>query len=286
MTLSEFLQEEIEAGSFPGAAALVGNESSVEAAAAAGRAAITPGEADLTEEMLFDLASLTKPLATGALFAVSDLEPGLLPGRFFPAWKATRYEGITLGALLTHTSGLPAWYPLYARGEGAESYRRTLATIEPEAAPGAQVIYSDLNFLLLGEILERHFGAPFERAFAELVARPAGSGALFAPPDPLVTAATEKGDATERRMTAELGLTYERFRTGVVRGEVHDGNALRRDFTGDSPRLRRPGIPRPSPPLGSPSRLRSARKRAVRALARASLTSIARPSRTQTSGVC
>ena len=228
MTLSEFLQEEIEAGSFPGAAALVGNESSVEAAAAAGRAAITPGEADLTEEMLFDLASLTKPLATGALFAVSDLEPGLLPGRFFPAWKATRYEGITLGALLTHTSGLPAWYPLYARGEGAESYRRTLATIEPEAAPGAQVIYSDLNFLLLGEILERHFGAPFERAFAELVARPAGSGALFAPPDPLVTAATEKGDATERRMTTELGLTYERFRTGVVRGEVHDGNALRR----------------------------------------------------------
>lgn len=228
MTLSEFLRGEIEGGQFPGAAALVGSGDRVLESATQGHAAVRPEQAPLSAETLFDLASLTKPLVVGPLFARSGLDPAASPGRFLPSWKATRYEGISLTSLLTHTSGLPAWYPLYARGEGAEAYRRTLATIEPAARPGSAVIYSDLNFLLLGDILELHYGAPLDRAFAELVAQPAGSGARFLPGDPAATAATETGDVTERRMTADLGLDYPRFRTGVVRGEVHDGNALRR----------------------------------------------------------
>jgi CubicO group peptidase (beta-lactamase class C family) len=114
------------------------------------------------------------------------------------------------------------------RGEGADAYRRTLAEIEPEKAPGARVVYSDLNFLLLGDLLEIWFSAPLDRAFAELVAEPAGSAARFLPLSPEETAATERGDATERRMTSDLGLAYPRFRQGVVWGEVHDGNAYRR----------------------------------------------------------
>ncbi len=189
MTLADFLESEIETGSFPGGAALVGSGEAVVESAAAGNATVLPQAAALSGETLFDLASLTKPLATGALFAQARLDLGSPPGRFFPEWKATRYDGITLEHLLTHTSGLPAWYPLYARGEGALAYRRTLATIEPVEPPGSRVIYSDLNFR---------------------------------------TAATERGDATERRMTEELGLSYPHFRAGVVRGEVHDGNAFRR----------------------------------------------------------
>jgi CubicO group peptidase (beta-lactamase class C family) len=228
VTLSDFLENEIKTGSFPGGTALVGSGEGVWEAATAGSAAIEPDVAALSDETLFDLASLTKPLATGALFAESRLPPGSPPGRFFPDWKATRYDGITLEHLLTHTSGLPAWYPLYARGEGVLAYRRKLATIEPVEPPGSTVIYSDLNFLLLGDILELHFAAALDRAFENLVAKPAGSGARFRPPDPEGTAATERGDATERRMTAELVLSYPRFRAGVVRGEVHDGNAFRR----------------------------------------------------------
>src|SRR5262249_9797276 len=111
---------------------------------------------------------------------------------------------------------------------GAEAYRRTLPTIDPEARPGSRVSYSDINFLVLGEILERHFSSPLEAVYEELVARPAGSAARFGPLDPPATAATEEGDATERAMAAELGISYPRFATGVVRGEVHDGNARRR----------------------------------------------------------
>ena len=156
------------------------------------------------------------------------LDLGLAPGAFFPAWKKTRYEGITLASLLNHTSGLPAWYPLYARGEGARQYAKTLAEIDPAAAPGSAVLYSDLNFLLFGDVLEAHFAAPLDTAFSDLVAERDGSGARFLPREARDTAATEKGDETERRMTAALGLSYPRFRTGVVRGEVHDGNASRR----------------------------------------------------------
>ncbi|HEV8119287.1 MAG TPA: serine hydrolase domain-containing protein [Thermoanaerobaculia bacterium] len=229
--LSAWLEEEIASGSFPGASALLAGVDGIEQAATAGNAAVEPAVVAVSDDTLWDLASLTKPLCCGALARVATdggLDLDRPPGAFFPAWKKTRYDGITLRTLLTHTSGLPAWYPLYARGEGARQYAKTLAEIEPAAVPGSSVIYSDLNFILFGDVLEAHFGAPLDTAFTDLVAAPAGSQARFLPPDARTTAATEKGDETERRMTAELGLSYPRFRTGVVWGEVHDGNASRR----------------------------------------------------------
>jgi CubicO group peptidase (beta-lactamase class C family) len=200
---------------------------------AAGNAAVEPEIAAVSTDTVWDLASLTKPLCCGALVRAAAgsglaLSLSLSPGFFFPAWKRTCYEGITLATLLTHTSGLPAWFPLYTRGEGARAYAKTLAELEPAAAPGSAVIYSDINFLLLGDVLEAHYSMPLDRSFAELVAAPAGSAARFLPDSEQPAAATERGDETERRMTADLGLSYPHFRTGVVRGEVHDGNAFRR----------------------------------------------------------
>jgi CubicO group peptidase (beta-lactamase class C family) len=228
--LEEFLAAEIELGSFPSAVALLGDADSVTETTVAGHAVVDPEPVPAAADTLFDLASLTKPLVCGALVAAAlpALDLAAPPGRYLPEWKASRYAGITLESLLTHTSGLPAWYPVYARGEGAADYRRTLAAIEPESAPGKRVIYSDLNFLVLGDVLETHFSAPLDAAFASSVAQPAGSGARFLPEPTASAAATERGDATERRMAAALGISYPRFRTGVVRGEVHDGNAYRR----------------------------------------------------------
>ncbi len=228
--IEKFLSDEIERGSFPGAVALVGDGDTVSQTAAAGFAVVEPEQIPVASGTCFDLASLTKPLASGALVAAAlpGLDLASPPGRYLPEWKATRYDGITLESLLTHTSGLPAWYPVYARGEGAAAYRRTIASIEPEARPGERVIYSDLNFLVVGDVLETFFSAPLDVSFTALVAEPAGSGARFLPEPSVPVAATEKGDATERGMAAAMGISYPRFRTGVVRGEVHDGNALRR----------------------------------------------------------
>jgi CubicO group peptidase (beta-lactamase class C family) len=226
-----YLDAEIARGSFPGGAALVGTSERILEMEAAGSAALEPGPVAVSSDSVWDLASLTKPLCSGALTraaAGAGLDLQRPPGYFFPAWKKTRYDGITLATLLNHTSGLPAWFPLYTRGEGARAYSRTLADLEPAAAPGSAVLYSDINFLLLGDILEAHFSRPLDGAFHDLVAGPAGSFAGFLPNPERPAAATEKGDATERRMTASLGLSYPHFRDGVVRGEVHDGNAFRR----------------------------------------------------------
>lgn len=228
--LAEFLASEVGEGSFPGAVALVGDKDAVREIAAAGNAVLEPERIPVSEDTLFDLASLTKPLVCGALAvaALPSLDRTSLPGRYLPGWKATRYDGISLESLLTHTSGLPAWYPVYSRGEGALAYRRTLATIEPEGRPSERVIYSDLNFLVFGDILEVHFSAPLDATFAALVSGPAGSGASFLPGRSPSVAATEKGDLTERRMAEAMGVSYPHFRSGVVWGEVHDGNAYRR----------------------------------------------------------
>ena len=232
--LADLLESEIEQRSFPGAVALVGNADSADEVAAAGNAVVEPERIPVSPDTVFDLASLTKPLVCGALVAeaIPKMDLRAPPGRYLAEWKATRYDGITLESLLTHTSGLPAWFPVYARGEGAAAYRRTLASIEPEARPGERVIYSDLNFLLLGDVLEIHFGAPLDGTFNALVAAPANSHARFLPGRSPSVAATEKGDATERRMTQEYGISYPRFRDGVVWGEVHDGNAFRRGGVG------------------------------------------------------
>jgi CubicO group peptidase (beta-lactamase class C family) len=229
--VSEFLETEIARGSFPGAAALIAGPEGILEETRAGQAVVEPSTVVVSQPTLWDLASLTKPLCCGSLTRIAaggGLDLDLAPGHFFPAWKSTRYAGITLRSLLSHTSGIPAWFPLYARGEGARAYAKTLAEIEPSAAPGSAVLYSDLNFLLLGDILETYFSAPLDRAFSKLVAGPAGSAACFLPGDARNTAATEKGDETERRMTLDLGLSYSGFRSGVAWGEVHDGNALRR----------------------------------------------------------
>ncbi|HEY2797622.1 MAG TPA: serine hydrolase domain-containing protein [Thermoanaerobaculia bacterium] len=229
-SIRAFLEAEIAEGTFPGAAALVGTADAIVALEAAGSAAVEPVRRDLTAETPFDLASLTKPLCVGAICreAARSLPLDAAPGRFLPEWKKSRFEGITLERLLTHTSGLDAWYPLYARGEGAAAYRRTLAEMEPVSPPGERVLYSDLNSLLLTEILEIALAAPLDRVFDELVARPARSGARFLPDAHVLPAATEKGDRLERAMTEARGLSYARFRDGVVCGEVHDGNAFRR----------------------------------------------------------
>lgn len=228
--LEDFLAREVDAGSFPGAVALVGTGEAVVEVAAAGHAVVEPERVAASPETLYDLASLTKPLVSGALVAAAlpRLDLSSPPGRYLSEWKATRFDGVTIETLLAHTSGLPAWRPLYARGEGPAAYRNSLAAIEPETRPGEHVTYSDLNFLLLGQLLETHFSAPLDVAFADLVLRDAGGNASFLPGRSGSVAATERDDATERGMAAAMGVSYPRFRTGVVWGEVHDGNAFRR----------------------------------------------------------
>lgn len=219
--LDQFLAREIEAGNFPSGAALVGDLRHVLASVAAGAPADT----------LFDLASLTKVLCTAPLarLALRPADWSRRPGEFLPEFARTKFEEITLRHLATHTSGLPAWAPLYIGGAGPDAYRRELSELEPQERPGAKVIYSDLGILLLGEVLELVLGDSFDRLFASEIAGPAGAGARFGPIIPSeICAPTERGNLYERGLCEERGMTFTHFRTAMIRGEVHDGNAYYR----------------------------------------------------------
>lgn len=179
----------------------------------------------------YDLASLTKPLAT-ALVAVLLEHDGVLDldgpaSRFLPELEGTHYAGVTLLDLGVHRSGLPAWSPIHCRGGSRDAYLHAIAALAPAGPPG-RTLYSDLGYLLLGFALERAAGgASLSDLFDARVAAPlalratgfAAGGARFEEAAP-----TEWGNACERRMAGD-GAEGCRWRTGMIRGQPHDGNA-------------------------------------------------------------
>jgi CubicO group peptidase (beta-lactamase class C family) len=236
--LRSLLEEGAERGVFAGASALVLEGTAILFEGCAGFARLEPAvdRRPADASTLWDLASLTKPLAGSPLVLALVVERLLSlddeVSRFDDLFKKTRFEGVTLRRLLTHTAGLVDWFPLYVRGEGRAAYRRTLAELDPVAAPDRAVVYSCPGFLLLSEVVERVAGIPLDVLFRERVAAPLGlsKDVLFSPAteDRPRTAGGERDDASERRKAAGRGHSYGAFRTGVVNGEVNDGNARRR----------------------------------------------------------
>jgi CubicO group peptidase (beta-lactamase class C family) len=164
----------------------------------------------------YDLASLTKVVCTTTL-VLRAAERGDLAlddevVRWLPRYPEPR---TTLWHLLTHTSGLVDHVPFYLTGTGRGPMEEALYGAATGPGPGEVVRYSDLNFMLLGWVLEACLGRSLDQSFAAEVAVPMGlegTGFRPAPADRSLTAATElDGD--------------QRLEPGLVWGEVHDGNA-------------------------------------------------------------
>jgi CubicO group peptidase (beta-lactamase class C family) len=233
----------IAQGVFPGAAVAVRQEGRWLVHAAFGRAQVVPRPRPMTPDAVFDLASLTKPLATTAvalrLWSQGRLDLEAPVAAYVPAFRAGEHAAVTVRHLLAHTSGLPAWEPLYLpaaqaprgpRGRACRSMAqvaRRIAATPLAAPPGARVEYSDLGFIVLGHLLEQVAGAPLDVLVQRLVARPLGLGTTrFRPPASWRCVATEAGNAYEQQRAAALGVGRGfRWRTHVLCGQVHDGNA-------------------------------------------------------------
>ena len=230
--LESFLDERIGGGDFPGAVFAVDGPGGLIASGARGLRALEPQPEAVTEDSIYDLASLTKPLATAALATILEREGALSSadeaGRWIRELKGTDKEAVTVRQLAVHGSGLPAWLPLYALGEGIGGYIKAIAGTPPECPPGTRAIYSCPGYILLGEIVSRAGGQPLDALFERLIARPLALSTLMFKPAPALlpwTAPTEKDCVTERSMVRQLGLSYHGWRSGVLRGDVHDGNA-------------------------------------------------------------
>lgn len=217
-SLDDFLQHEIDAGSFPGASYAYGSLTGLERLHALGNAVAVPLRIAATPDTIYDLASLTKVLVTTILVLQAIAEKRIA--------LDDEFEGFRYYDLLTHTTGLKAWLPLYALDE---RYDRAILAHGVETAPPAAVTYSDLNFILLWYAIERIFDDAYVTLARERIFTPLGlRDTMFHPPAafrPRI-AATEWGQRYEAKMTAERGFTFSRFRQHLLWGETHDGNAF------------------------------------------------------------
>lgn len=233
--ISSFLAGRIADGDFPSAVYVVGVGGRVVLADALGHTVKTEAQQyPATTETIYDLASLTKPLVTGLLCARrierGEIELDEAVARFLPEFDRADKRAITLRQLLTHTSGLPAWRPLYlTTGGRVERAMQSIANETLEAAPGTRVRYSDLGFITLGFLLERMAGAPLNEIARSEIFDPLKLKRTFFNPEPALQteiAANEQGNFYERQMCEEMGATAQvNWREHLVWGEVHDGNA-------------------------------------------------------------
>jgi CubicO group peptidase (beta-lactamase class C family) len=175
--IGELIESAIAGGRTPGIVAAAGRGPETLATWVAGWADTTAGaKRPMTAETVFDLASLTKPVATTttalALAAQGRLGLDDPVGRYLPRFTVS--GEVTIRHLLTHTSGLPASKKFYEWCRSGSELLSDLYATELEAPPGTRVAYSDLGFITLGELIAVVAGTPLEVAVADLVTGPLG----------------------------------------------------------------------------------------------------------------
>lgn len=211
------VEKGIEARVTPGAVLAVTSHGELVAWKAFGRFRYEDDAPAVEPETVFDLASLTKAVATTSV-AMLLYERGLLKMRtkvreFFREFEDGGKREITIADLLSHSSGLPAYEKLFLRCRTREQVVGAAAAAPLVNPPGSRSKYSDLGFLLLGEILSRLAGTPLDAFVASEITRPLGmTSALYAPP---------------KDMREAIPPTQEDrdFRKRTIQGEVDDENA-------------------------------------------------------------
>ncbi|UCH93181.1 MAG: beta-lactamase family protein [Candidatus Aminicenantes bacterium] len=240
--MEAFIQSLIEKEVFPGISILIGKRENILFKRCRGWKSLLPQRETLAEHTLYDLASLTKPLVTAFLLVYLlekekvSLETNIR--KIFPGLPS--HFDITLIQLLTHTSGLPAWYPFYLFGS---DYFSQFKSMPLESRPGKWVNYSCVGYILLYYLIEKVTGTTFKEFASQVIIEPLGLKHTFlaVPGDLKKNAApTEEGNKYEKNMAEEwakkngkspgYGDRLERvnrfkWRTAVIQGEPHDINS-------------------------------------------------------------
>lgn len=213
------VEQAIAAGDLPGAVVVVGRHGRVVFERAYGHRVLKPGGEAMTTDTVFDLASLTKVVAT-AVSVMQLAEDGKLrlqapAADYLPAFGAHGKEKITVRQLLAHESGLRAGFVPQVVGElgGYDEALRRIYDDKPIAKPGTSLLYSDLNYLVLGELVARVSGEPLHDYARRHLYDPLGMrDTMYLPPESLRAriAPTDAGrglvaDGIARRMGGVAG---------------------------------------------------------------------------------
>ncbi len=233
-------EEAVKQGVFPGAVLLVGRGQDVIYERAFGWRSLFPDRAPMHSSTIFDLASLTKPLATtvGIMLLVNEKKVHLddQVNRFVPSFAGFANIPAKIRHLLNHTSGLPSWRPFYedviqcamsgkagsVGSSASKSYILEQVHREaPLAAPGMQSLYSDLGFMVLGEIIETISGSNLDVFFDERISQPLklhSTTFVDSTQSPKWRIKLEKDEIAPTELCP--------WRKKVLCGEVHDDNAF------------------------------------------------------------
>ena len=218
------LEDAIRSRATPAAVAEVGTRTGRLWTFAAGALTYDPGAGAATPETIFDLASLTKVIATTSL-VMGHVQAGTLEldtpiGALLPAWRGADRAAVSVRHLLDHSSGLPAHRRLWEQARGRDAFERAIAVTPLEAPPGARSLYSDLGFILLGFLVADIAGRPLDEQWADWrrVALPRDAVLTFgAGASPTSGAPGFPGPVAPTEL--------DPWRGRVLCGEVHDENA-------------------------------------------------------------
>jgi serine-type D-Ala-D-Ala carboxypeptidase len=232
-------QRAVTEGVFPGAVVLVGHDDRLVYERAFGCRSLEPREATMELDTIFDLASLTKPVATTTAFMLLVKEKKLriddLITRVIPMFGVFGKNLTTFRHLLNHSSGLPAWKEYFEEiirnekggrlhflsSRAAKTYvYEQIHREKPLSAPGARCLYSDLGFMILGEAIEALTGNTLDRFCQDKIFKPLGLRA---------TGFVDLTQLRTRRLhpVEEMIAPTENcpWRKKILCGEVHDDNA-------------------------------------------------------------
>ena len=224
--IDALVEAAIQDGRLPGAVVVVGHAGELVYEQAFGARSMVGSAEVMTPDTIFDLASLTKVVATTTSVMIL-VEEGRLRLRdrvvtHLPEFASHGKDRITVEHLLTHTSGLRPDLPLDEVFEGAGTAIARAADEVPEAGPGERFVYSDINFFVLGEIVRRVTGQTLDRFARDRIFEPLGmTDTGFNPPSSLIPriAPTEP--------CAPLAWPCGGDGAVMLRGRVHDPTARR-----------------------------------------------------------
>ncbi len=225
-TIAPLIQQDIKDKKLPGAVVLVGRGDQVAWETVVGNRSVQPSVEAMTADTIFDLASLTKVVATTTA-AMILIEEGKIRlsdrvSMYIPGFERYNKGGITIRHLMTHMSGLRPDVDLADPWVGYDKAIELAIEEVPTAPPGERFVYSDIGYFLLGDIVRRVSGQTLDEFTRDRIFKPLGMNDTGFKPDPSLIpriAPTE--------LCTQYGWPCEGDDMKMLRGVVHDPTARR-----------------------------------------------------------
>jgi uncharacterized protein YbbC (DUF1343 family)/CubicO group peptidase (beta-lactamase class C family) len=220
--VDEQVSSAVQSGLIPGAVLLIGHDGQVVYRKAYGQRSLIPRREPMTEDTIFDAASLTKVIATTSsvmkLFEQGKIRINDPVTKYLPEFQGGQSD-ITIRDLMTHFSGLRPDLDLKPAWSGYDTGIQRALIDKPVRAPGVRFVYSDINFILLGEIVHRVSGQTLAAFARENIFEPLGMrDSMFQPPAELIPriAPTEIEVVTGHPLRGVVHDETSRFMGGIA----------------------------------------------------------------------